>query len=128
MVDATQNRIDAIAVVAIAATSLFVTAGGYVVNQYGNRLDEIERSIRTIVVDAVEVGEHVNAHNETAKHWISVIQAAENRCRSLDIRIDRLENRPCARADPFTGTEGRRLERMIKELGAMIDDGANTTD
>jgi hypothetical protein len=52
---------------------------------------------------------HVVSHDTAAREWKARIVVNEQCC-------DELRRSPQARADPFTGTDGRRLERRIEAL------------
>jgi len=123
--EATKNKIDALAIVAIAASSLFITVGGYVINQHGERLDAKDARISALEIQQATINEHVDAHDFSANHWIEVIKQLQAASYALQVRVSQLETKPKARADPFTGTDGNRLERMIKlleqKLGKMND-------
>jgi hypothetical protein len=60
--------------------------------------------------------------------WVDVIRKNEERLRELerqqvafDARLDVLSTNANARPDPFTGTEGRELERRITALEDVAD-------
>ena len=113
--EAAKNRIDALAIVAIAASSLFITVGGYVVGQHGNRLDAKDIRVAALEVSIARGLEHIAEHDVTAQHWISAILELQRLDRQTQIRLSRMETTN-PRPDPFTGTDGARLERMIKLL------------
>jgi len=119
--EAAKNRIDALAVVAIAASSLFITVGGYVVGQHGNRLDAKDVRVTALEVSVARGLEHIAEHDVTAQHWISAILELQRQERQTQIRLSRMETKPSARPDSFTGTDGARLERMIKALEQKLE-------
>lgn len=119
--EASQNRMDALAVVALAASSLVVTFGGYVINEHGTRLDKKDARISTLEVEFARVVEHAGSHDQTAAHWIRQIIESTKLLRAAERRLDRLETRPSARPDPFTGADGKRLELMLRELQKRYD-------
>lgn len=123
--EAAKNKIDALAIVAIAASSLFVTVGGYVVNEHGQRLDNKDLRITALEIKQATLFEHVEAHDFSAGHWIEVIKNLQNATYELQRRVDRLETKPKARPDSFTGTDGARLEKMINVLWQKLE---NTND
>ena len=124
---ANKNRIDALAIVAIAASSLFITVGGYVVGQHGNRLDAKDVRVTALEVSIARGLEHIAEHDVTAQHWISAILELQRLDRQTQIRLSRMETTN-PRPDPFTGTQGKRLEEMINELRRQLNSPKHKTN
>lgn len=118
--EAVKNRVDALAVVALAASSLFVAAGSYVINQHSERLDRKDIRITALEISRAADHEHVVQHESTANRWKQRIVDIEKNLHSVERRVDRIETKPQARPDPFTGNDGDRLEAMIKELQRKV--------
>lgn len=119
---AAKNRTDALTVVAFGAASLFVAVGGYVFQQHGERITELEhRSLATEIIDT-ETREQLNAHVIASQHWISLIKETDARAHTLERRVDRLETKPDARPDAFTGQDGARLNEQVKENRVLLDE------
>ena len=118
--EATKNRVDALGIVAMAASSLFIAVCGYIISQHGERLDRKDERLKTLEVGFARLQEHAGDHDRTAAHWISQIIDSQKRCRDTERRLDRIETKSSARPDAFTGTEGARLETMIKKNTEML--------
>lgn len=58
--------------------------------------------------------EHVESHNTEANYWKTRIETNTD-------RITELTSNANARPDPFTGTQGRELERRIDQLERDLD-------
>lgn len=119
-INAAKNRTDALAIVAFAAASLFVTTGGYLFNQHSSRLTELEHAITDIQLDDTIRGQQLMAHIDHATHWIDIIKESRKNCTDVIRRLDRLETKPSARPDAFTSKDGDRLEDMIMEIRKHI--------
>ena len=52
---------------------------------------------------------------EALERYLAVDQ---HRMDKLELAMEEMQRKPAARPDPFTGTEGRELERRIKQLEA----------
>lgn len=119
--EATRNRLDALGVVALAASSFAFTAGGYVINKHGARLDSKDSRITTLEIESARVSAHNDEHEIRAAHWIQQIIDLTRRTIESERKIVRLETYPIARADPFTGKDGDRLESMFLKLQKLVD-------
>lgn len=119
--EAAKNRIDALAVIAIAASSLFITVGGYIISQHGERLNSKDLRITTLEISIARALEHTSEHDARAQYWISAIIELQKQERQTQIRLSRLETKPNARPDPFTGSDGNRLEQMINVLRQKVE-------
>ena len=117
---AIKNRHDALAIVAMAAASLFMAVGGYVITEHGKRLDKKDDRLSRLEVSIATISEHVDSHDAEKTYWIEVIKECQKSREALIERISRIETKPTARPDPFTGTQGKRLEEMINELRRQL--------
>lgn len=117
---AAKNRSDALAAVAAVAASLFVAVGGYVITEHGRRLDGKDLRITALEIQFAAAREHIAEHDSSAAHWIGVIGELQRQERDTKIRLSKLETKPSARPDPFTGSDGKKLEGMINELRRQV--------
>lgn len=76
--------------------------------------------IRTELADIrLDVSSNFQARCEqerTAAIWIERIKDNASAIHELEQQVSRLQAVPTARPDPFTGTQGRELERRLKLL------------
>mgnify|MGYP001547381064 CR=1 FL=1 len=72
-------------------------------------VNDIESELRQLRVDVAENSAHRVEHDRNAEEWKQRIRLNESGLRELT-------NNASARPDPFTGTEGRQLERRIDIL------------
>lgn len=114
--EAVKNRLDALVAVAGAASTLVVLTFGYVLNHSAQRLDDLERAQHHSELSQIRADSHQTEHNKTSLHWIGEITVQRKLLGEHEKRLSRLESQPSARPDSFTGTDGRRLETLIKIL------------
>lgn len=115
-----KNRVDALSIFSMAAASLLVTIGGYVINDHGNRLDEHDVRITDIEIDYATLSKHLSEHDRATEHWRSEFLKLQANGIENQRRIDRIEAKPSASLDSLTEADGRRLEAMISDLQRQI--------
>lgn len=91
---ARKNRIDALAIVAAASASLFVTIGGYIVAEHGKRLDSKDLRITALEISAAAVREHMSDQDASIARRYALIAELQRNERQTQIRLDRLETKP----------------------------------
>ena len=74
-----------------------------------DRFSELDDEMHRSAIIMTEVKEHVSSHDLEKDIWVARILG------NVDA-IDDLRNNVNARQDPFSGTEGRDLERRIRKL------------
>jgi hypothetical protein len=109
-----------IAVAVISALLVAAIGQGVVVwrdnSVLSSGLEELRRAVdaNTDSLRAIAQQAHANSihrleHEKQAERWIDKILENEH-------NIHALQQQPAARPDPFTGTEGRELERRLRVL------------
>ena len=78
------------------------------------RLEASEGVVSGLTVSVARSLEHVEQHKKQSEYWIGRI---EKNTEELNL----LRTKSSARPDPFTGTQGRVLERRIDALERMED-------
>ena len=83
-------------------------------------LEDLQRAVdaNTETLRALAQQAHANSihrieHEKQAERWIDKIIENER-------NIHALQNQPTARPDPFTGSDGRELQRQIDELKKKV--------
>jgi len=75
---------------------------------------DVESELRKLRVNVAENSAHRVEHDKNAEEW-------KQRIRRNESGVRELTNNASARPDPFTGTEGRQLERRIDQLERGFD-------
>jgi hypothetical protein len=83
-------------------------------HQFAERIGQIEQQINASSVAVAENTLHRVEHERQADYWIAVIDANRD-------AIHKLSSDTKARPDPFTGTDGRELRRLIDGNERRLD-------
>ena len=118
---AATNRMDALTVVAALSAAAASAVLAFILSLYAERVDQLDTDCHAIQIEQSKMGERITARDLEKTYFIAQILENEKRGDETDRRVIRLETKPEARADQFTGTQGARLEKMIRELRTEVD-------
>ena len=107
--DAAKNRIDFLTAMAGLAAALTIGVAAYEYQRLANHVARIDGLVSGHSISLARALESQHAHAADAGREIARIDRHEK-------RITELETSTNSRPDPFTGTEGRKLERRIDHL------------
>lgn len=107
--DATTNRVDLLTAVAGLAGALVIGVAAYEYQRLANHVAQIDGIVSGQSISLARTMESSAAHASDASREIARIDRHEKRLTELETSIH-------SRPDPFTGTEGRTLERRIDQL------------
>ena len=95
-----------------SGAALALSIGGAGIGAY----DGIQRDLTDLRLAIASNTLHRTEHDKTAAIWISQIVENEQAIHGLSREVSELRSMPSARPDPFTGTDGRKLEQRIRDL------------
>ena len=76
--------------------------------------ESTSREVRALMVSAAKIEKHIESHDMQSSIWIDKILRNEQ-------KIIEIKTNAAARKDPFTGEEGRVLERRVRAVEKCCD-------
>jgi len=101
-------------VVASGLATISLAGSGFLLDSALERLQSLEQTQRRLEVSIARYNNHVQEHEKQSEYWIQRIESNTN-------RLGRLATDSAARPDPFTGTQGRELERRLDFVERIVD-------